>query len=135
MAAADQGTGRMACIALGETASVFWLSASPYQALATKKHMRPRLSQRGALHWSQFPSRWTAIANQRLGKRDAPTSHSRATALAGAGALLSSQFGSAPELDVLDPGHRQVIEATLICLEAIGRTKPHSVIAMEYEAK
>jgi hypothetical protein len=70
-----------------------------------------------------------------LGERDAPTSHSRTTALAGTRALLSSQFGSAPKLDVLDPGHRQVIEATLICLEAIGGTKPHSVIAMEYEAK
>jgi hypothetical protein len=53
----------------------------------------------------------------------------------GAGALLPSQFGSAPEVDALNPGHRQIIEATLICLEAIGRTKPHSVVAMEYEAK
>jgi hypothetical protein len=52
-----------------------------------------------------------------------------------AGALLPSQFGSAPELDMLNPGHRQVVEATLICLEAISRTKPHSVVAMEYEAK
>jgi hypothetical protein len=54
---------------------------------------------------------------------------------AGAGALLPSQFGSAPEVDAVNPGHRQIIEATLICLEAIGRTKPHSVVAMEYEAK
>jgi hypothetical protein len=51
----------------------------------------------------------------------------------GTGAL--SLFGSAPEFDVLNPGHRQVIEATLICLEAVSRTKPHSVVAMEYEAK
>jgi hypothetical protein len=49
--------------------------------------------------------------------------------------LLASQFGSAPDLDLLDPGHGSVIEASLICLEAITRTKPHSVIAMEYEAK
>ena len=34
----------------------------------------------------------------------------------GAGALLPSQFGSAPEVDALNPGHRQIIEATLICL-------------------
>jgi hypothetical protein len=53
----------------------------------------------------------------------------------GAGALLPSQFGSSPEVDAVNPGHRQIIEAILICLEAIGRTKPHSVVAMEYEAK
>jgi hypothetical protein len=50
-------------------------------------------------------------------------------------ALLSSQFGSAPDLDVLNPGQRQIVEATLICLEAISRAKAHSVVAMEYEAK
>jgi hypothetical protein len=50
-------------------------------------------------------------------------------------ALLPSQFGSAPDLDVLNPGHRQIVEAILICLEAISRAKAHSVVAMEYEAK
>jgi hypothetical protein len=72
-----------------------------------------------------------------LGKRDAPIQHRISGQLRqlGAGALLPSQFGSAPEVDALNPGHCQIIEATLICLEAIGRTKPHSVVAMEYEAK
>ena len=73
--------------------------------------------------------------HQRLGKRDAPIQHRISGQLRQAGALLPSQFGSAPEVDALNPGHRQIIEATLICLEAIGRTKPHSVVAMEYEAK
>ena len=77
------------------------------------------------------PSACTHCRSQR---RADPTSLKRATAPAG-GALLPSQFGSAPEVDALNPGHRQIIEATLICLEAIGRTKPHSVVAMEYEAK
>ena len=72
-----------------------------------------------------------------LGKRDAPIQHRISGQLRqpGAGALLPSQFGSASEVDALNPTHRQIIEATLICLEAIGRTKPHSVVAMEYEAK
>ena len=73
--------------------------------------------------------------HQQLGKRDAPIQHRISGQLRQAGALLPSQFGSAPEVDALNPGHRQIIEATLICLEAIGRTKPHSVVAMEYEAK
>ena len=75
--------------------------------------------------------------HQRLGKRDAPIQRRISGQLRqpGAGALLPSQFGSASEVDALNPAHRQIIEATLICLEAIGRTKPHSVVAMEYEAK
>ena len=72
-----------------------------------------------------------------LGKRDEPIQHRISGQLRqpGADALLPSQFGSAPEVDALNPGHRQIVEATLICLEAIGRTEPHSVVAMEYEAK
>jgi len=50
-------------------------------------------------------------------------------------ALLSSQFGSAPDLDVLNPGQRQIVEATLICLEAISRTEAHSKVAMKNQAK
>jgi hypothetical protein len=52
-------------------------------------------------------------------------------------ACASARHGGVAGLifDVLNPAHRQIIEATLICLEATSRTKPHSVVAMEYEAK
>jgi len=53
----------------------------------------------------------------------------------GAGALLPSQFGSAPEVDALNPGHRQIIEATLICRQAIGRAEPHSPKTMDDETE
>jgi hypothetical protein len=36
---------------------------------------------------------------------------------------------------VLNPGYRQVIKTTLVLLETIGRTEPHSIVAMEYEAE
>jgi hypothetical protein len=39
------------------------------------------------------------------------------------------------QVDMLNLHHRQLIEAALICLKAIGRTEPHSEIAMEYQAE
>jgi hypothetical protein len=47
-----------------------------------------------------------------LGKRDAPIQHRISGQLRqpGAGALLPSQFGSAPPVDAVNPGHRQIIE-------------------------
>jgi hypothetical protein len=36
---------------------------------------------------------------------------------------------------VQNPGYCQVIKATLVRLETIGRTEPHSIVAMEYEAE
>jgi hypothetical protein len=39
------------------------------------------------------------------------------------------------QVDALNLHHRQLIEATLICLEAIGRTEAHSEVAMKYQAK
>jgi hypothetical protein len=39
------------------------------------------------------------------------------------------------QLGVLNLHHRPLIEAALISLEAIGRTKAHSEVAMKYQAK
>ena len=39
------------------------------------------------------------------------------------------------QVDTLNLHHRQLIEATLICLDAIGRTEAHSEVAMKYQSK
>ena len=39
------------------------------------------------------------------------------------------------QVNVMNLHHRQLIEAALICLEAIGRTEAHSEIAMKYQPK
>ena len=39
------------------------------------------------------------------------------------------------QVDVLNLHRRQLIEAALICLEAIGRTEAHSKVAMKNQAK
>jgi len=39
------------------------------------------------------------------------------------------------QVDVLNLHRRQLIEAALICLEAIGRTETHSKVAMKNQAK
>jgi hypothetical protein len=39
------------------------------------------------------------------------------------------------QVDALNLHYRQLIEATLICLEAIGRTEAHSEVAMEYQSE
>ena len=49
--------------------------------------------------------------------------------------LAVSPWKCARLLKALNLNHRQIVEATLIRAEAIGRTEPHAEVAMKYQAE
>jgi hypothetical protein len=49
--------------------------------------------------------------------------------------LTVSPWKCARLLKALNLNHRQIVEAALIRVEAIGRTEPHPEIAMKYQAE
>jgi hypothetical protein len=54
---------------------------------------------------------------------------------AACGSLTVSPWKCARLLKALNLNHRQIVEAALIRVEAIGRTEPHPEIAMKYQAE
>jgi hypothetical protein len=88
---------------------------------------------------------WETLAGRRLfpGVSMAPeVLEPRRRQLGAAHGVLDAHFAGGLSLsvrerqvDVLNLHRRQLIEAALICLEAIGRTEAHSKVAMKDQAK